>query len=72
MHVPLHTKGVKLGFNKKIGHVNKSIIHINKTIQYEELESTNLTATRNKEDNKYKETSSVYDIKGEEKASIKY
>ena len=56
-HVQIRTKGVKLGVNKKIGHV---------ATQSEELEGINVTTTCT---NKYNQTSSAYDIKDEEKNS---
>ena len=53
--VELHNKGVKTCVNKTIGHANE-------TIQYEELESTKLMTTCDKEENKYKEYLSANDI----------
>ena len=47
-HVQLRTERVKLGINKKIGHVNEVIGHVNKTIKYEELESINIMTTCDK------------------------
>ena len=64
--VQLHTKFVKLGVNEKIGHVKKTIGKVNKAIKYEELESINIMITCADKD---KQTSSVYDIKGEENTS---
>ena len=62
-HFKLSTNGVKSGINKKVRHVNKKI-------QYEELESINVTTTWDKELDKHKETYNAYDINCKEKALI--
>ena len=54
-HVRLRTKFVKSGVNETIGHVNGAI-------QYDELESINVTNTCADKD---KQTLIAYDIKGE-------
>ena len=72
MYIPIHfnTKGVKSGINKIIVYVNKTIGQLNKKIQYEELESINVTTTWDKEFDKHKETYNAYDINCKEKALI--
>ena len=63
-HVWIRTKGVKLGANEKIGHVNKTMVHVNKSIQSEYLLGIIVTTTCA---NQCKKTSITYDIKGKEK-----
>ena len=64
---------VKLGVNKKIGHINKTIGqvskkngHVNETLQYKVSEINNTTTMCADTD---RQTSSAYDTKGEEKTS---
>ena len=53
----------QIGRQQKIGHVNKTVGYVNKKIQPEELESINVMLKYDKEADKYKETSIVYDSK---------
>ena len=66
-HVRIHANFFKWGVNKKSWYVNKKIAHINSAIQYRELEINNKMTTCA---DKYKQTSSEYDIKGKEKTLI--
>ena len=57
---------LKLVGNETIGHSNKTIGHVNKAIQYVYLKIKNKTTICG---DKYKKTSSAYDIKGKQKVS---
>ena len=51
-----------MGVNKIIGRVNETIGQLDKAIQYKELKITTTTYA-----DKFKQTSSAYDIKSKEK-----
>ena len=54
-------------FNRaSMGYVNENNLHVNETIQYDKLESINVTTTCIDKD---KQTLSEYNIKGKEKTS---
>ena len=57
------SNSLKLVVNETIQRINKKIIHFNEKIQSESLEINNKTTMC---EDKYKQTLSGYDIKGEE------
>ena len=66
--VQILTNFLKLVISKKIEHVNETSRHVNKALQYEELENNNNNKTTMFAD-KYKQTSSAYNINDEENTS---
>ena len=53
-----------MGINKKIGQINRTIGHAKESMKFEESERNNKTTTCR---DKYKQTSSAYDITGKKK-----